>query len=93
MLNALLKRKRQNHLLDLWPFGVLATLTANQMRGKDSRMTEPWDLFPELIEMREGGPVEQAKTPDELLDIVSAINAALGGKDLRRNRQLVTIAG
>lgn len=89
MLDALLERKRQNYLRDLWPHGVQATLTANIARGKDSRVFDPWDFYPELAEMRIGGAgitPSTDKTPDQLLEIVIGINAALGGKDLRGHR-------
>lgn len=95
MLNALLKRRRQLSLQKLWPYGVLATILANQWRSVDAKLAEAWDFFPELRAMLADAPdVEtQAKSPDQLLGIVEALNKALGGTDLRKRNGLVAPVG
>lgn len=95
MLNALLKRRRQLSLQKLWPYGVLATLLANQWRAKDAKLAEAWDFFPELKSMLADAPEvdSPAKTPDQLLGIVAALNAALGGTDLRKRNGVATPVG
>jgi hypothetical protein len=84
MFHELMGRRRALLLTETWHIGVLASVTANQWRSADSPMSQPWDFFPELSEMRPKSILSDVKkTPAQLFDIAKAITMALGGVVLK----------
>lgn len=57
----------------------LLAMTANVNRKEGAEPARPLDFLPWWPEAQE----EEGKTPEQMLALVEALNAALGGKDLR----------
>ena len=60
---------------------IVAATIANANRGRRRRPFEVKDFMPRFDSSR------QRKTPAQLLQIVEMLNTALGGKDLRGQRE------
>lgn len=77
--DVLYRRYRDAERMADYRSGVIAAAVANVLRGKDSEPITAADFFPSLRVI-----FRPAQTPEAMLKVVEMWNAALGGKDLRK---------
>lgn len=61
----------------------LLALTANVNRSKDQDPVSAFDFLPWWPEAEAPATRDDAQTPEQMLALVEALNAAMGGQDLR----------
>ncbi len=56
-------------------FGLLASLVANALRGKDGRIFNPWDFFPSIDR-----PTRRRQSVKDMIEMAKNLTVAMGGK-------------